>query len=339
MPLRRPLLALALAAALATGPAPAAAALPEFVALVLYFYLMQQPQAMNHTQDIVDANLQAADAVNRKRVEIWQKEVTMAMLPPPQSCVSLALAKALRFADSRVPGHVEAQIRQGIAGITGNANPVQTVVERVRRHESRYCAEPDRARGRCATAGALPDGDLDAGLLLDARGYTPEQDAAAQAFLDNLTAPAPVAALPAHLEKSPQADQLRGFLLNYAARKAVARKALATAYAERKRAAGIHGGDGRTGEKSAQEILFDDYERRFGSPEWADQVLKAPPGALEREKLMVETWNMQMAMRQYRQAQDTQVVLATLLDVMADQQAEEQIARLTEAAMRAKVED
>jgi hypothetical protein len=48
---------------------------------------------------------------------------------------------------------------------------------------------------------------------------------------------------------------------------------------------------------------------------------------------------MQMAMRQYRQAQDTQVVLATLLDVMAEQQAEEQIARLTEAAMRAKVDD
>ena len=198
---------------------------------------------------------------------------------------------------------------------------------------------PTRRAGRCAPSGTLPDGDLDAGLLLDARGYTPEQDAAALAFLDNLTAPAPVAALPAHLEKSPQADQLRGFLLNYAARKAVARKALATAYAERKRAAGIDGGDGRTGEKSAQEIIFDDYERRFGSPEWADQVLKAPPGALEREKLMVETWNMQMAMRQYRQAQDTQVVLATLLDVMADQQAEEQIARLTEAAMRAKVED
>ena len=68
-------------------------------------------------------------------------------------------------------------------------------------------------------------------------------------------------------------------------------------------------------------------------------MLKAPPGALEREKLMVETWNMQMAMRQYRQQQDLAVTLATLLDVMADQQAEEQIARLTEAAMRAKVED
>ena len=339
MPLRRPLLALALAAALAAAPAPAAAAIPEFVALVLYFYLMQQPQAMNNTQDIVDANLQAADAVNRKRLEIWQKEVAMAMLPPPQSCVSLALAKGLRRVDALTPGIVNAQIRQGIAGITGNANPVQTVVARVRRHESRYCSESDRARGRCATAGALPDGDLDAGLLLDARGYTPEQDAAALAFLDNLTAPAPVPALPAHLEKSPQADQLRGYLLTYAARKAIARKVLAGAYAERKRAAGIDGGDGRTGEKSAQEIIFDDYERRFGSPEWADQVLKAPPGALEREKLMMETWRMQMAMRQYRQQQDLNATMAALRDTLTEGQAEEQIARLTEAAMRAKVED
>lgn len=337
MPRRRSL-ALALALALAAGPAPAAAALPEFVALVLYFYLLQQPQAMNNTQDIVDSNLQAGDAINRERLDIWQKEVAMAMLPPPQSCASLALAKGLRLLDGLTPGVVSGQIQRGIAGITGDANPVQAVIARVRRHESLYCAEPDRARGRCAATGALPNGDLDAGLLLDTRGYTPEQDAAAQAFLDNLTAPAPVPALPAHLEKSPQADQLRGYLLTYAARKAIARKVLANAYAERKRSGGIDAGDGRTGEKSAQEVIYDDYERRFGDREWVDQVLKAPPGALEREKLMIETWKMQMAMRQYRQQQDLNATMAAILDVLTERQGEEQIARLTEAATRAKVE-
>ena len=320
-------------------PLPAAAALPEFIALMLYFYLFQQPQMMNHTQDVVDANLQSADAINRKRLEIWQKEVTMAMLPPPQSCVSLTLAKGLRVLDGLIPGIVNTQLQQGIAGITGNANPVQIVVARVRRHESRYCAEPDRARGRCSATSALPNGDLDAGLLLDTRGYTAAQDAAAQAFLDNLTAPAPVPALPAHLEKTPQADQLRGYLLTYGSRKAIARKVLANAYAERKRSGGIDTGTGPTAEKSAQELIFDDYERRFGDKEWVDQVLKAPPGALEREQLMIETWKMQMAMRQYRLQQDLNATMATLLDVLTEQQGEEQIARLTEAAMRARVED
>ena len=320
-------------------PLPAAAALPEFIALMLYFYLFQQPQMMNHTQDVVDANLQSADAINRKRLEIWQKEVTMAMLPPPQSCVSLALAKGLRFLDGLIPGIVNTQLQQGIAGITGNNNPVQIVVARVRRHESRYCAEPDRARGRCSATSALPNGDLDAGLLLDTRGYTAAQDAAAQAFLDNLTAPAPVPALPAHLETTPQADQLRGYLLTYGSRKAIARKVLANAYAERKRSGGIDTGTGPTAEKSAQELIFDDYERRFGDKEWVDQVLKAPPGALEREQLMIETWKMQMAMRQYRLQQDLNVTMAALLDVLTEQQGEEQITRLTEAAMRAKVGD
>ncbi len=320
-------------------PLPAAAALPEFIALMLYFYLFQQPQMMNHTQDVVDANLQSADAINRKRLEIWQKEVTMAMLPPPQSCVSLTLAKGLRVLDGLIPGIVNTQLQQGIAGITGNANPVQIVVARVRRHESRYCAEPDRARGRCSATSALPNGDLDAGLLLDTRGYTAAQDAAAQAFLDNLTAPAPVPALPAHLEKTPQADQLRGYLLTYGSRKAIARKVLANAYAERKRSGGIDTGTGPTAEKSAQELIFDDYERRFGDKEWVDQVLKAPPGALEREQLMIETWKMQMAMRQYRLQQDLNVTMAALLDVLTEQQGEEQITRLTEAVMRAKVGD
>lgn len=263
----------------------------------------------------------------------------MAMLPPPQSCVSLALAKGLRFLDGLIPGLVNAQIQRGIHAVTGDLNPIQIAVERVRRHEARYCSESDRARGRCTTLGALPNGDLDAGLLLDARGYTPEQEEAARAFLDNLTAPAPVPPLPAHLEKSPQADQLRGYLLHHAARKAVARKVLASAYAERKRSSGIETGTGQTAEKSAQEMMFDDYERRFGDREWVDQVLKAPPGSLEREKLMVETWKMQMAMRHYRQQQDLLVTMATLLDVLVEQQAEEPIARLTEAAMRAKVED
>lgn len=320
-------------------PPPAHAALPEFVALVLYFYLLQQPQLMNQTQDIVDANLQAADAINRKRLEIWQKEVTMAMAPPPHSCVALALAQGLRNLDGLVPGLVNAQIQQGLATITGNLNPVQAVVARVRRHESQYCAEPDRARGRCSTLGALPNGDLDAGLLLDTRGYTPEQEAAARAFLDNLTAPAPLPALPAHLEQSPQADQLRGYLLNYGARKAIVLKVLANAYAERKRAGGIDSGAGQTVEKSAQEVMFDDYERRFGNREWVEQVLKAPPGSLEREKLLMETWRMQLAMRQYRQQQDLTVTLATLLDVLTEQHGEEQITRLTEAALRAGVKD
>lgn len=320
-------------------PLPAAAALPEFIALMLYFYLFQQPQMMNHTQDVVDANLQSADAINRKRLEIWQKEVTMAMLPPPQSCVSLTLAKGLRVLDGLIPGIVNTQLQQGIAGITGNNNPVQIVVARVRRHESRYCAEPDRARGRCSATSALPNGDLDAGLLLDTRGYTAAQDAAAQAFLDNLTAPAPLPALPAHLEKTPQADQLRGYLLTYGSRKAIARKVLANAYAERKRSGGIDTGTGPTAEKSAQELIFDDYERRFGDKEWVDQVLKAPPGALEREQLMIETWKMQMAMRQYRLQQDLNVTMAALLDVLTEQQGEEQITRLTEATMRAKVGD
>lgn len=326
---RRRFLALALAVALGAAPGAAGAAIPEFIALVLYFYLLQQPQMMNNTQDVVDANLKAADAINRKRLEIWQKEVTMAMLPPPQSCVSLGLAKALRFKDSLIPGVVNAQINQGIHAVLGDSNPIEAVVARVRRHESQYCSASDRARGRCTSSGTLPNGDLDAGLLLDTRGYTPEQEVAARAFLENLTAPAPVPRLPEHLEKSPQADQLRGYLIHYGARKAVARKVLGNAYAERKRAEG----------KSSQEVLFEDYERRFGDRAWVDEVLKAPPGSLEREKLMIETWNMQMEMRRFRQQQDMQVLMATLLDVMTEQQAEEQIARLTEAAMRAKVED
>ena len=324
---RRPWRAALLGAALLVAPLAAEAAIAEFIAAVLKFYLLEQPQWMNNTQDQVDATLQGADAINRKRVEIWQKEVTMAMMPPPQSCVSLALAQAWGFKVSLIPGVVNAQVNRGAHGVLGDLNPVQAVVERVRRHESRYCSASDHARGRCTPSATLPNGDMDAGLLLDTRGYTPDQEDAAQAFLDNLTAPAPVARLPEHLEKSPQADQLRGYLIHYGARKSMARRALANAFAERKRAEG----------KSSQEVLFEDYERRFGDKEWVDQVLKAPPGALEREKLMIDAWKMQMEMRRFRQQQDTQVLMATVLDVLVEQQAEEKIARLTDAAMRAKV--
>lgn len=327
---RRACMTALLGFSLLCAPIAAQAAIAEFVALVLYFYLMQQPQMMNNTQDVVEANLQSADAINRKRIEIWQKEVTMAMMPPPQSCVSLTLAKALRFADSLIPGIVNQEINQGIHVITGDLNPIQSVVSRVRRHESLYCSPSDQARGRCTATQTLPNGDMDAGLLLDTRSYTPEQDAAAQAFLENLTAPAPLPRLPSHLERSPQADQLRGYLIHYGARKAVAQKVLANAYAERKR---------NDQGKSAQEVLFEDYERRFGNQEWVDQILKAPPGSLEREKLMIEAWRMQMEVRKYRQQQDLTVTMATLLDVLTEQQAEQKIAQMTEAAMRARVEE
>ncbi|MBL8260054.1 MAG: hypothetical protein JNM60_09630 [Candidatus Competibacteraceae bacterium] len=310
------------------APPPADAAIAEFIAAVLKFYLLEQPQWMNHTQDQVDATLQGADAVNRKRLEIWQKEVAMAMMPPPAACATLELAQALRSKDSLIPGLVNRQINQGIHAVIGDLNPVQAVVERVRRHETLYCSASDQARGRCASPGALPNGDMDAGLLLDTRGYSPEQEAAAQAFIENLTAPVPVMPLPAHLEKSPQADQLRGYLISYGARKAVARKVLANAHAERKRADG----------QSAQEVMFQDYERRYGNQGWVDDVLKAPPGSLEREKLMIETWKMQMQMRQFRQQQDMQVLMATLLDVLNEQQAAAEITRLTTAAARAGVE-
>lgn len=329
-------LAVAFGAALLT-PVAATAAIPEWVALILYFYLLQQPQMMNNTQDIVDSNLKAADSITRSRLEIWGKEVSMAMMPPPQSCVSLTLAKGLRFLDRLTPGLVQTQIQQGLHTVTGNLNPIQTVVERVRRHERLYCSESDRARGRC-TPGTMPNGDLDAGLVLDTRGYTDPQREAARAFVDNLTTPATVPALPAHLEKTPQGDQLRGYLLTYAARKAVARKALAQAVAERTRAPNVATPDGPTAPQSAHEVLFNEVERRFGDPTWVDQILRSPPGALEREKLMMETWKMQMEMRRYRQAQELQVLIATLLDVLLEQQGEPQITRLTEAAMRVKVE-
>jgi hypothetical protein len=85
----------------------------------------------------------------------------------------------------------------------------------------------------------LPNGDLDAGLLLDTRGYTDPQREAARAFVDHLTTPATVPAIPPRLEKTPQGDQLRGYLLTYAARKAVAHHPLAQAVAERTRAPSI----------------------------------------------------------------------------------------------------
>lgn len=327
---KRRILALVLGLSLTCAPLAANAAIAEFVAMILYFYLLQQPQAMNHTQDVVESNLQSADAINRKRVEIWQKELTMAMMPPPQSCVTLTLAKALRTADSLIPGLVNKHITQGIHAITGDENPIQTVVSRVRRHESLYCSASDEARGRCTATKNLPNGDMDAGLLLDTRSYSTDQEAAAQAFLENLTAPAPLTRVPAHLEKTPQADQLRGYLIHYGARKAIARKVLANAYAERKRSS-----DG----KSSQDLLYEDYERRFGDKTWTDEILKAPPGSLEREKLMMDAWRMQMTMRQYRQQQDLQIVMATLLDVMTEQQAEQKIGQMTEAALRAKVEE
>ena len=105
---------------------------------------------------------------------------------------------------------------------------------------------------------------------------------------------------------------------------------MANAYAERKRSS-----DG----KSSQDRLYEDYERRFGDKTWTDEILKAPPGSLEREKLMMDAWRMQMTMRQYRQQQDLQIVMATLLDVMTEQQAEQKIGQMTEAALRAKVEE
>ena len=320
-------------------PVAATAALPEFVALMLYFYLMQQPQMMNNTQDVVDSNLKAADSITRSRLEIWGQEVSMAMMPPPQSCVSLTLAKGLRFLDRLTPGLVQTQIQQGIHTVTGDLNPVQEIVQRVRRHERLYCSESDRARGRCTPGrGGLPNGDLDAGLLLDTRGYTDPQREAARAFVDHLTTPATVPAIPPHLEKTPQGDQLRGYLLTYAARKAVAHHPLAQAVAERSRAPSIATPDGPNAPQSAHEVLFNEVERRFGDEQWVDEILRSPPGALEREKLMMETWNMQMEVRRYRQAQDLQVLIATLLEVLLEQQAEAQITRLTEAAMRVKVE-
>jgi len=329
---KRKWLVVLLSGALVFAPLTANAAIAEFLAMIMYFYLLQQPQMMNHTQDVVDANLQSADAINRKRVEIWQKEVSMAMMPPPQSCVTLTLAKALRTADKLIPGLVNDQITKGLQNVIGASNPLEIVVQRVRRHETNYCSEADKARGRCSSTSSLPNGDMDAGLVLDTRGYTAEQAEAAKAFLDNLTAAAPLPQLPSHLEKTPQADQLRGYLIHYGARKAVAHKVLANAYAERKRERGDQG-------KSSQEILFEDYERRFGDPNWADEVLKAPPGSLDREKLMIESWKMQMMMRQYRQQQDSQVIMATLLDVLTEQQAEQKISQLTEAAMRANIDE
>lgn len=323
-----------LALALVAPPVAALTGADLLAALIAFFKLYLQFQMENNTADIVDSNHRAADKVNQVRIRIFDQEVKMNMEPPPEICLALEIMEQAKKADFNIKDVIRKLEGPVLQSIIGSENPFRHLQERIRRHNATYCNPIDVVLGRCDAASNMANADLSASILLMAQGYSEPERQAAEAYAANLINPE-VPLLPdTDLENTPQWQQYQAALMALAARKSLAMHSLGEVIGDRTRVNGL--GQAMTkSEASPQELMLYEVERRYGDSKWIDEVLNATPGAVERERLVMDAWRMQMEVRRYRQQQRIEVLLATLVAMQSEQASRELLNQLREATQRA----
>ena len=302
-----------------------------YAALVKFFQVWLQGQLQNNADEIVQSNHRAADVINQVRIDIFDQETAMKMKIPPEICAILDVAKQGILADRNIPNITKALEQPLLTSIIGTENPYQHVKERVERHQQQYCGEADVARGLCSEVSSTPNWDISADTLLTSRGYTNDERNAADAYIEHLINPE-VPVLPSSVvEGSMQADQFRAAVMTTASRKSLALRSLGEIIGDRTRVDGMGTPIGQES-ASPQELLFDEMERRFGSDDWYQAITEATPGELVRRQALMKTAEIKIALRQYRQNERIEALLATTVAVLSDIAMEEHLQKLRQAA-------
>ncbi|MEE4379341.1 MAG: hypothetical protein V2J55_17785 [Candidatus Competibacteraceae bacterium] len=294
--------------------------------LVKWFLLFMQIQMRHDTSRIVKSNHDAANAINRVRTNIYDKETIRDFLPAPLSCLWLdntELSKAIAQRVKQAVRDEEINVLDRLGQMTRAA---QQEMNRAQRHLEEFCAPADQALGLCDTLGVLPNGDLSATIFMNSDQYaTADEERAAAAFIDNV-ANMSALSIPKHLFATPQGRALQARKQNIMALRSLANLVMQESYNDRR--ATEEGVSGR-----AQ--FLKELERRFGSKQWLNKISdnQASPGALQREGLLIRAWQMRLDLLQYEQNERIATLLAALLSDRADDK-EERLLQELDAAMR-----
>jgi hypothetical protein len=202
-------------------------------------------------------------------------------------------------------------------------------------HVDKYCSQQDADLGRCSRPvdPSMQNADVRADATFNTSSYTPDQIAAAQAFVNNVVNPMPTQNIPRNWETTSQGKTFVAGQYIEQARASVAANSLNAAVAARTPIQGL--GTAAMLNKadvSEQELIESQVRGRFESPAWYKMVAGLSMENMLREVVKIRALQAWMDLKNYRQNERIESVLATQLSISVELDSK---ARMSEARFAA----
>lgn len=255
----------------------------------------------------------------------------------PRSCFEVSSGAAAAIASGKVAATQASLGSDSARRSLFTANTAAAVGKLYEDHVSKYCSQQDAALGRCQAApSGLQNADVRADVALNASSYTPEQFAAAQAFVTNVTNPVPTQDIPKDWEKTDQGKTFVAGQYLEQARASVAANSFNTALAERVPIQGL-GTRAQLNKADVSELeLMESQTRgRFESVEWYRMIAGFGVEQLLREVAKMDAYRIWTGLKNYRQNERIEQVLAAELAISLKQDSEQRLREARRSAARA----
>ena len=255
----------------------------------------------------------------------------------PRSCFEVSSGMSAGIAADKVTANQTALGARFAQRSLFTANTAAAVRKIYDEHAEKYCSAQDAALGRCKAASAdMQNADARADVALNASSYTPEQFAAAQAFVSNVTNPVPTQNIPKDWEKTDQGKTFVAGQYIEQARASVAANSFNAALAERVPIQGL-GTRAMVNKADISELeLMESQTRgRFESVEWHRMIQGFGVEQLLREVAKIDAYRIWTGLKNYRQNERIEQVLAAQLAVAVKQDSEQRLREARRSAARA----
>lgn len=205
-------------------------------------------------------------------------------------------------------------------------------------HVNKYCSQQDADLGRCSRPvdPSMQNADVRADATLNTSSYTPDQIAAAQAFVTNVVNPMPTQNIPRNWEASSQGKTFIAGQYIEQARASVAANSLNASVAERTPIQGLGSASMlNKADVSQLELIESQVRGRFESPSWYKMIAGLSMENLLREVVKIRAMQTRMDFDNYKRNERIEAVLATQLAISVEQDSGQRMSELRNAAAKA----
>ncbi len=259
-----------------------------------------------------------AAVASQLRMERARAEAAIMYQPSPRLCFEAAGGAANSIAGAGVGQALRSLNDKATARTLYTPNTAAAVAKVYDEHASKYCSQQDAELGRCSSVAdaKMQNADVRADAVLNTSSYTPEQIAAAQAFVGNVANPMPTQNIPASWEKTPQGKTFVAGQYIEQARGSLAANSLNAAIAARTPIQGL--GTAAMLNKadvSEQELIESQVRGRFESPAWYKMIAAFGLENMMREVVKIRALQARMDLAEYQRTERIEALLAAQLAI------------------------
>lgn len=290
--------------------------------------IMKQTAAQRVMQEGMIATHAISDFDKRKA------EAALKFTDSPRSCYEVSSGTSATIAAGKVTAIQSSLCADSAKRTLFTPNTAAAVAAIYDDHIRKYCSPQDAALGRCqVVAPDMQNADVRADIALNTSSYTQEQIAAARAFVNNVTNPVPTQNIPQAWENTTQGKTFVAGQYIEQARASVAANSFNAALAARIPIQGLGTrAQVNKADISELELMESQVYGRFASKEWYAMLAGFGVEQLLREIAKIDAYQLWTGLKDYRQNERIEQVLATQLSIAVKLDSEQRLREARRAA-------